>query len=126
MVTADEHIEMAAWTDRPRPFGHFRALPELQAGGDEVLRPPGVVDGRDQAVPDAGQLAGAADDLQEVSMSRLALMRRTAALSVQMRSASVSIRSRNSAALSLTGLSFACRVVRSAPVRGGARYPPLT
>ena len=48
-----------------RPRRHFRVLAGRQAGGDEVLRPAGVVDGRDQAEAGAGQRAGAVDDLAQ-------------------------------------------------------------
>ena len=48
-----------------RPRGHHRVHAGGEAGGDEVLRLPGVVDGSDHAVAGAGQRAGAVDDLAQ-------------------------------------------------------------
>ena len=48
-----------------RPRGHHRVHAGREAGGDELLRLPGVVDGGDQAVAGAGQRAGAVDDLAQ-------------------------------------------------------------
>ena len=54
--------------EQPRsvgPRGEFRVLVGGQAGGNEVVRPPGVVDGRYRAVAGAGKRAGAVDDLPQ-------------------------------------------------------------
>ena len=52
--------------EEPRPVGPVRQLLVLgrrEAGADEVLELPRVVEGRDHAIPRAGQRPGAVDDL---------------------------------------------------------------
>ena len=96
--------------EEPRPVRPGRELLVLvgrEAGRDELLDAPRVVDRRDHAVAGAGQRAGAVDHLLqdgvEVSRSRLALIRRTAALSLETRSCNASIRRCSSSALFFTG-----------------------